>query len=59
MSPEERNRLVANLVDALRDVPEAIQRRQIGHFYRADVEYGSRIAEDLGIAVTETIDTAA
>jgi catalase len=38
MSPGERNRLVVNLVDALRGVPEAIQRRPVGHFYRADVE---------------------
>ncbi len=36
MRAEERGRLVAHLVGALKAVPRFIQMRQIGHFYRAD-----------------------
>jgi len=32
-------------------VPEAIQRRQIAHFAKADPAYGAGVAERLGLAV--------
>ncbi|MED3333028.1 catalase KatA [Bacillus velezensis] len=50
MSEEERARLVANIVSAMKPVDkEEIKLRQIGHFYKADPEYGRRVAEGLGL----------
>ncbi|WP_342007505.1 catalase KatA [Bacillus sp. YBsi01] len=50
MSEEERERLVANIVGAMKPVEkEEIKLRQIGHFYKADPEYGRRVAEGLGL----------
>ncbi|AMQ70428.1 MULTISPECIES: catalase KatA [Bacillus amyloliquefaciens group] len=50
MSEEERTRLVANIVSAMKPVEkEEIKLRQIGHFYKADPEYGRRVAEGLGL----------
>lgn len=52
LSEEERTRLVANIVGAMKPVEyDEIKRRQIAHFYKADPEYGTRIAEGLGLAV--------
>jgi catalase len=52
MSEDERTRLVRNIVDAMQGVElEEIKLRQIGHFYKADPEYGTRVAEGLGLAV--------
>lgn len=48
-TPEERNRLIENLVHDLKDVDPQIQLRQICNFYRADAEYGTRVAEGLGV----------
>ncbi|WP_028393746.1 catalase KatA [Bacillus cihuensis] len=54
LSPEERTRLVANIVGAMEPVElEEIKLRQISHFYKADPEYGTRIAEGLGLAVPQ------
>lgn len=54
LSQEERARLVANIVGAMEPVElEEIKLRQIGHFYKADPEYGTRIAEGLGLAVPQ------
>ncbi|MGR6062147.1 catalase KatA [Bacillus velezensis] len=50
MSEEERARLVGNIVSAMKPVEkEEIKLRQIGHFYKADPEYGRRVAEGLGL----------
>ncbi|MBP1916964.1 catalase [Lederbergia galactosidilyticus] len=52
LSEEERTRLVENIVNAMKPVErEEIKLRQIGHFYKADPEYGTRIAEGLGLEV--------
>ncbi|WP_010676844.1 catalase KatA [Bacillus timonensis] len=52
MSEEERTRLVETIVGAMKPVElEEIKLRQIGHFYKADPEYGTRIAEGLGLEV--------
>lgn len=52
LSDEERIRLVANIVGAMKPVErDDIKLRQIGHFYKADPEYGQRIAEGLGLSV--------
>ncbi|ALC89560.1 catalase [Bacillus sp. FJAT-18017] len=53
MSEEERSRLVANIVAAMKPVEyEEIKLRQIQHFLKADKEYGTRVAEGLGIQLT-------
>lgn len=52
MTEEQRAHLVSNIVAALKPVErDDIKLRQIGHFYKADPEYGTRIAEGLGLAV--------
>ncbi|GGA17698.1 vegetative catalase [Paenibacillus marchantiophytorum] len=54
LSEEERTRLVQTIVGAMQPVEsDEIKRRQIGHFYQADPEYGIRIAEGLGLSIPE------
>jgi catalase len=56
MSEEERERLVANIVAAMKPVQrDDIKLRQIGHFYKADSEYGTRIAQGLGLQVPQEV----
>ncbi|WHX39907.1 catalase KatA [Mesobacillus sp. AQ2] len=56
MSEEERARLVANIVTAMKPVErDDIKLRQIGHFYKADSEYGTRIAQGLGLQVPQEV----
>ncbi len=56
MSEEERERLVANIVAAMKPVQrDDIKLRQIGHFYKADPEYGTRIAQGLGLQVPHEV----
>ncbi|PLS15722.1 catalase [Bacillus sp. M6-12] len=56
MSEEERARLVENIVGAMKPVTiEEIKLRQIQHFYKADPEYGTRVAEGLGLAVPQEV----
>jgi catalase len=54
MKPAERTRLIENIVNDMKSVPEEIKQRQIGHFAKADPEYGSRVAEGLGLKIDET-----
>lgn len=52
LSEDERARLVRNIVDSMQPVELVdIKLRQIGHFYKADPEFGTRIAEELGLSV--------
>jgi catalase len=56
MSEEERERLVANIVAAMKPVQrDDIKQRQICHFYKADPEYGTRIAQGLGLQVPQEV----
>ncbi|RSD25031.1 catalase KatA [Mesobacillus subterraneus] len=56
MNEEERERLVANIVAAMKPVQrDDIKLRQIGHFYKADPEYGTRIAQGLGLQVPQEV----
>lgn len=56
MSEEERERLVANIVAAMKPVQrDDIKLRQISHFYKADPEYGTRIAQGLGLQVPQEV----
>lgn len=51
MSEQERARLAGNIIASLSNVPEEIQLRQIEHFSKADPEYGSRVAQGLGLNI--------
>jgi catalase len=54
LSEEERARLVQNIVDSMKPVTkEEIKLRQIQHFYKADPEYGTRVAKGLGLSVPQ------
>jgi catalase len=54
MSKEERIRLVENIVAAMKPVErEEIKLRQIQHFYKADPEYGERVANGLKLSVPQ------
>jgi catalase len=50
MSAEERERLTQNIADAMKGVSEVIVKEQIAHFFKADEEYGRKVAQKLGIA---------
>lgn len=53
---EERTRLVQNIVASMASVTrDDIKLRQIQHFYKADPEYGTRIAEGLGLSVPQEV----
>ena len=45
LSEEERTRLVENIAASLSQAEAASQDRQLGHFMKADPEYGRRVAE--------------
>jgi catalase len=51
MKPEERERLVGNIVAAMKTVPRRIQELQIKHFYKADPVYGTGVAKGLGLNI--------
>ncbi len=51
MTPAQQQRLIGNIVAAMAPVPEAIQRRQIAHFSKADPAYGAGVAKGLGIDI--------
>jgi catalase len=53
MTDEAREHLVGNIVDHLRNAQKRIQLRQTALFYKADKDYGSRVAEGLGLDVKE------
>ncbi|WP_040949987.1 catalase KatA [Gorillibacterium massiliense] len=56
LSEDERTRLVDTIVGSLKLVArEDIVKRQIGHFLKADAEYGSRIAQGLGLAAPQEV----
>jgi catalase len=55
MKNEERERLIDNIVDSMKTVPERIQRLQIQHFLKADEAYGRGVAEGLGLMIEETV----
>lgn len=48
MSEAQKKLLIANIASALKTVPEFIQKRQIEHFTKADVEYGKGVAKACG-----------
>lgn len=46
----QRQRLFNNIAAAMQGVPEAIVRRQLAHFTKADPAYGAGVAKALGVA---------
>ena len=58
LSAEEQTRLVNNIAGHMQSVSPEIQRRQIGHFLKADLDYGSRIAQQLNQKADEAAASA-
>ena len=48
LTPEEQERLMDNIAEAMQGVPEEIVKRQIVHFYLADKAYGLGVQAMLG-----------
>ena len=53
MTDEDRDHLVGNIVAHLGNAQRRIQLRQTALFYKADVEYGTRVAAGIGLDVEE------
>lgn len=49
LKPERKNRLIQNIVGAMKTVPKEIQERQIAHLYQADPVYGEGVAKGLDL----------
>lgn len=47
LKPEERDRLVQNIVDHLKDAADFIQERTVKNFSQVDAEFGRRLTEGL------------
>jgi catalase len=55
MAPDAQGRLVENIAGSLKTVPERIQRLQVGHFLKADANYGQRVADAMGLRIQEAV----
>ena len=53
MNAQDRDHLVGNIVDHLGGAQKRIQLRQTALFYKADADYGGRVAQGLGLDVEE------
>jgi catalase len=53
MSDADRAHLVGNITGHLRHAQKRLQLRQVALFYKADPEYGARVAEGLGVDVKQ------
>ncbi len=53
MTDEDRDHLIGNITSHLCNARKRIQLRQTAIFYKADPDYGSRVAKGLGLDVTE------
>jgi catalase len=53
MTDDQKARLIDNIVDHMGPVRKDIQLRQICNFFRADRDYGSRVAQGLGMNLQE------
>lgn len=53
MTDEDRDHLIGNITSHLCNAQKRIQLRQTAIFYKADPDYGSRVAKGLGLDVTE------
>jgi catalase len=55
----ERDDLIKNLVDNLKECDKHIQEKMVWHFGQCDQEYGARVAQGLGITIAERLPVAA
>ncbi|QIZ07925.1 catalase [Priestia megaterium] len=56
MSADERARLIETVVGAMKPVErDDIKLRQIQHFYKADPEYGEKVAKGLNLAIPQEV----
>ncbi|MCK4596671.1 catalase, partial [bacterium] len=53
MTDEDRDHLIGNIVGHLGNAQKYIQLRQTALFYKANEDYGRRLAEELGLDVKE------
>ena len=53
MTAEQRNRLMDNIAEAMQGVPVDIVKRQVGHFYKADPDYGIGVATRMGLSAAD------
>jgi catalase len=53
MTGEDRDHLIGNITSHLCNAQKRIQLRQTAIFYKADPDYGSRVAEGLGLDTNE------
>lgn len=51
MTPDQQERLIQNIAGSLSQARQDLQMRQLCHFFRADVNYGRRVAAALGIEI--------
>jgi catalase len=58
MTDDDRTHLVSNIAGHLGGADRRIQVRQCAIFYRADAEYGTRVAESLGLDAAEVRQAA-
>ena len=49
MNADQQQQLFGNIAAAMQGVPEAIIRRQLGHFAKADPAYAKGVADRLGL----------
>jgi catalase len=56
MAPDAKQRLIANIVGDMKEIPQRIQELQIRHFYKADPNYGAGVAKGLGLEIERVID---
>ncbi len=59
ITDEDRKNLVGNIVDHLGGAQKRIQLRQTALFFKADREYGQRVATGLGLELAEVERLAA
>jgi catalase len=52
MTEMDREHLVGNIVDHLGNAAKRIQMRQTALFFKADPDYGRRVATGLGLDIT-------
>jgi catalase len=53
MSDQDRDHLIGNIISHLRNAHKRIQRRQTALFYKADENYGTRVANGLELDLAE------
>jgi len=59
MTDRDRDHLIGNIASHLRNAQKRIQLRQTALFYKADVEYGERVAKGLDLNIAEVRRLAA